>query len=300
MLLNLDLRTIPPQTNLEPVPESWYKVVIRKSNFKPTKDGANGMLEFQMEIIEGQYTGRFLFWNLNLFHQSSQQAVEIAHKQLSAIGHVIGQYTVQDQAVADNVLPNFHNVPFFVHVVISQGNNGPINNIRGVKDINGNEPGKQGQGPQPPQGPAPGVAPAWGGQTMIAAPGGYQAPPPAAQPPGQPFAQPGMAPPPAQGPGVAPGPAPAPAWGGQPQGQPQPGPAPAAQPGQPQWGAPAMPPQGQPQQPQPPAAGGWSTGAPAQPPAQPGPAPGQQWQPQAPGGPQGPGVAPGSGAPWQR
>jgi hypothetical protein len=246
-----DARTVTPQVSIEPVPEGWYKVVVTKSNIKPTRDAANNMLELQCTVIEGQYQGRILFWNFNLFHTTSQQAVEIAYKQLSAVSHVTGVFQLAAQPHADMVLPMLHNIPFFAFVVIARGEQGPLNNIKGVKDINGNEPGKQGAGPAP-QGPAPGAwqpggAPA-GQPSTFAQPGGYTPPAPQGPPGGQPQ------------------------WGA-PQGQPQPGPAAAPAPA---W-QPGGQPQGQPQA----APGGWQSG-PA--PAAPGPGPAQQWQP---GGPQG-------------
>lgn len=165
-MFSFDARTVAPQTALEPVPVNWYKVVITKSNVKPTKNDVNqAYLELVMTIIEGQFKDRQLYVNLNIFNQS-QQAVEIAYKQLSAICHVVGQYNVQAQQNApDNTTPMLHNIPFMAYVVVGTGTNGPNNNVKGFKDIAGNDPGKQGQnqgGTQQPQGGQPG--PGFGAQ----------------------------------------------------------------------------------------------------------------------------------------
>jgi hypothetical protein len=284
-LLNVDLRQIPPQTALTPVPEGWYKVRIVKSNIKTTAKGDGGYLELQHEVLEGQYQNRIIYWNLNLFNPSAQ-ASEIAYKQLSSIGHCLGVFSLQDQNMPDQVVPQLHNQPYYIWVVIGQGNQGPLNNVRGCKDINGNDPGK-GAGaaaPAPMQqpgsawspAPAPAAAtyaPAGGGT----APGGWTPPaqpaPMAAPqgPSGQPW-QPGTSTPPQ--PAWQPNPPPA-----QPQGQP---------PAQPTWQPPTS--QQQPPQNQPPANSGWQQGAqPTQPAAQPAP-PNQAWQQ---------GGQP-SNAPWQR
>lgn len=281
-VLNFNARTVTPMVALDPVPENWYKVVIAKSNMKQTRDEKSMMLALECSIIEGQYQGRVVYWNLNLFN-ASQQASEIAAKQLSAISHVTGVYDVADVGGPDNSTPMIHNIPFLAHVVIGAGNSGPMNNIRAVKDVNGNLPGKGAGGPQmqqpgqPPmqqqqpgmqQQPQPGQ---WQqpGSGPVMQPGGYT-PPMQQQPQGQPGGQPSYAPP-----------------QGQPQGQPgqwgQPGGQPQAQPGQ----QPQQQPQGQPGQ-------QWQGG--------------QQTQPSAPvqGQPQGqpqtwqqPGQPPAS-APWQR
>lgn len=297
-MLQFDARTVQPAVALTPVPEAWYKVVILKSNIKSTAKGDGGYLELQCNVIEGQYQGRTIYWNLNLFNPS-QQAVEIAYKTLSAICHCVGQYQVADQNTPDNVVPMLHNVPLYIWVTIQKGEKGEMNNVRGCKDIHGNDPGKTGQGasmpgqgqgappagfgggaPQAPTWGAPAGAPAAGGT----APGNWQGQPAAAAPTGQwstaaptgPGGQPWQA-----GTNTPPNAAPAPGqWGA------QPGPAPGAAP-QGQWGAPQQQPQQQPQgQPQ----------QNAQP--WPGQQPTQQAQ-QAPANPQWQQGAP-SGAPWQR
>lgn len=269
-MLNFDARTVAPQVGLDPVPEGWYKTVVTKSNNKAVSTGNGGMLELILTIIEGPFQGRILYWNLNLYN-TNQQAVEIAYKQLSALCHVIGQFNVQDNGAPDMVVPLLHNSPFMAHAVVSQGTNGPINNIKAVKDINGNDPGKAVA--QTQAGPSNNQQPPNNQQPQNNPPnqGGWQ---PQGQPQPQPQPQPANNPP-NQGPG---------AWqapqGGAPQGnggwqaQPQPQPQPHPQGG---WQGPGG---GQPQ-PQPQPQGGAPQG-------------GAAWQPQP---------GPGGGAqaaPWQR
>jgi hypothetical protein len=270
-MLNVDLRGIPPATVLQPVPENWYKVVIRKSNMKPTSKGDGGYLELICEILEGVMQGRVVYWNLNLFNPS-QQAVEIAYKTLSAIGHCIGVFSILEQNVPDNHTPMLHNIPFYIWVVVVQGNQGPINNIRACKDINGNDPGKATvqQPPQPSQPnfgePAPAApAPAWNTGAPTTGPQGGTSP----------AAWPGAGAPAAP---VAPGGQP---WQPGTNTAPQAAPAPAG----PSWNA--NPATGAPSPF--PAAGPTSFAAP---PAQAAPATWQQQQPQ--------GGAPNPNAPWAR
>lgn len=284
-LINVNLRQIPPALTLTPVPDGWYKVRIVKSNIKTTAKGDGGYLELQHEVLEGAHQGRIIYWNLNLFNPSNT-ASEIAYKQLSAIGHCLGVYDLQDQNTPDAIVPQLHGQPYFIWVVVGQGNQGPINNVRGCKDINGNDPGKGAGGGAAPM---PMQQPQWGGaqpQPSFAPGGGGTAPagwtPQPANP--APTATP-------QGPGGG-------AW--------QPGtntqPQPAWQPNQP-TGQPYQPPAAQPpQQQQPPAQqwtpppaqqqqppGNWGGGQPTQQQPQQQP-PNQGWQQ---------GGAP-SNAPWQR
>lgn len=224
------------------VPEGWYRVIIRKSNFRPTRDTTGAMIALEMEIVEGELRGRPLFWNFNIVN-NSEKAVEIAYKQLGALSQILGQYNLVNQGVQDHCLPMLHNQPFFVHAVVAQGNNGPINNIKNIRDNNGVEPGKAAAGPihqqpaaAPPYvgpSPAPQPGPTFGGTpampSQVSAPGGW------APPAGSPAVPAGT---PAPG-GWQSGPAPAP----------QTNPAPPPQ----GYGAPpqATPPQGQPVPPQP-------------------------------------------------
>lgn len=251
-----------------------YKVMIVGSQPENTTDNfgnvKGGYLAFELASIEGPTQGTKQIDRINL-HHTNPKVVEIANKQLSAYCHVVGKFQFNDTA-------ELHNIPFMVKVGLQKAPN-PNNytEIKAVYDINGNEPGKAGSGPQanqgqppqaPPSGPpAGGVQPQgnWGG----GAPQGQQGQPPAQGQGG--------------GWGGPQGGAPA---GGQPQGQggyqvdnnvaPPQG-------GQQGWGAPQggpAPDQGQ-QQPQGGAPGGWG-GQGGQPPAQGG---GWGQQPQGGGAP---------------
>lgn len=257
-----------------------YKVMIVSSQPENTTDNfgnvKGGYLAFELASIEGPTQGTKQIDRINL-HHTNPKVVEIANKQLSAYCHVLGKFQFNDTA-------ELHNIPFMVKIGLQKAPN-PNNytEVKGVYDMNGNEPGKAGAGPQanqgqPPQAP-PNGPPAGGVQPQGQWGGGA----PQGQPQGQP--QGGQ-----QG------------WGApQGGGQPQPGPqgqggypvdnnvAPPQ--GQPQggqgWGAPQSGPAPDQQQPQ---GGGW--GGQQQPPAQGGGQP-QGWGQQ---GGQGGGAPPGWGA----
>lgn len=231
-----DARTVEPQSFAPPPPLADYHVRITDSEPKPTKDESGGMLVLQLEILDpGPFQGRKIPYFLNLFNKNAQ-TVEIAYRQLSAVCWVTGVFNVQDTR-------QLHNIPF-IATIGPQKENPQYSNVFGVKDINGNQPGKVGANPGA-QAPAPAAvapAPAW---APPAAQPAAVAPPPAWAPPGAqaPAPAPGWAPPPA-----APGP-PAPTW--QPPAAaaappvwtpPGAAPAPAAQPGWQPSGAPAAPP----------------------------------------------------------
>ena len=215
------------------LPIGKHPVIVDSSEVKPNKENNGGYLQLNLKIIDGPQQGTVGAYRLNLYH-SNQQTVEIAHRQLSAVCHVTGQFMLQDSA-------QLHNIPFIVEVG-PQKNDAQYTEVKKVFDINGNEPGKAGQGQapqQPAQQPQTGFAPQ------------QQAP---AQ---QPAATPAWGAP--QGQQQALAQAGAPAWGRAPQQQPAATPQQAQ--GAPAWGNQQQPSQ-QPAQ-APAAAQGWQQGAPA-------------------------------------
>lgn len=243
-----------PTQGVGSLPIGRHPVIIESSEVKANKANDGGYLQLNLRIIDGPQQGTQGAYRLNLYH-SNQQTVEIAHRQLSAICHVINVFQVQDSS-------QLHNIPFVIEVG-PQKNDPQYTEVKKVFDMNGNEPGKAGAGaaaaqPQQPQG-------GFGQQ-----PQGQQG-----------FGQQPQQQQPAQG-GAA--------WGGAPAGgQQQPQGQPAG--GQPAWGG---APQGQQQQPpaqQQPQGGGaaWGGGQPAQQPQQPAQAGG--WQQNGGGAPAG-GAAP--------
>ena len=195
------------------LPVGRHPVIIESSEVKANKANDGGYLQLNVKLIDGPQTGTTGAYRLNLYH-SNPQTAEIAHRQLSAICHVIGVFNVQDSQ-------QLHNIPFIVEVGLQKGEEAAqkgYTEVKKVFDINGNEPGKAGQGApaaKPQQQPAQG---GFGQQQPAQQPqqpqgGGAWGQQPAQQPAAQP-----------QGNG--------PAWGGQPQ-------QPAAQPQQPAGNAPA-------------------------------------------------------------
>lgn len=212
-----------PTQGVGGLPVGKHPVIIESSEVKANSKNDGGYLQLNLKIIDGPSAGSVGAYRLNLYHQN-QQTVEIAHRQLSAVCHVVGVFNVQDTQ-------QLHNIPFIVEVDFQKGDEARqkgYTEVKRVFDINGNEPGKAGQGQQQaqPQG--------FGQQQPAQQPQQPQGGAAWGQQPQQPAAQP-------QQPGNGP------AWGGQPAQQPQQPAAPAGN-GAPAWGQPQQPAQ-QPQQP---------------------------------------------------
>lgn len=228
-----------PSQSAGSLPVGKHPVIIESSEVKANSNNDGGYLQLNLKIIDGPMTGTTGPYRLNLYH-SNAKTVEIAHRQLSAVCHVVGVFQIADTTP-------LHNIPFLVEVGLQKGDEAAAKGyteVRKVFDMQGNEPGKGGaaagqqqqqQQPQAQQGFAP------QGQQQQQQPqgGGFGQQPQGQQPPPQGQQQQA-------------------AWGGQPQGQQQ---APGQQ--QPpangaQWGA-AQQPQGQQQQQQAPVnGGGWA------------------------------------------
>ena len=203
------------------LPVGRHPVIIESSEVKANKANDGGYLQLNLKLIDGPQTGTTGAYRLNLYH-SNPQTAEIAHRQLSAICHCIGVFNVQDSG-------QLHNIPFIIEVGLQKGEEAAqkgYTEVKKVFDINGNEPGKAGQG-----------APAAQPQQQPAAQGGFGQQQPAQQPAAQPQGN-------------------APAWGGGQPAQQQPQGAPAGN--APAWGQqPAQQPAAQQPAQQ---AGGWQQG----------------------------------------
>lgn len=125
---------VAPNTALEAIPSGNYPVLITASGKKPTKDGQGNYLEFEMTVQGGEFNGRKVYDRLNV-ENKSDVAVQIAYATLSAICHVTGklQMTQTEQ---------LHGVPFIAVVLKKPYNDGFSNEVKGYKDMQGNDPGK--------------------------------------------------------------------------------------------------------------------------------------------------------------
>ncbi len=93
-----------PTQGVGSLPIGKHPVIVESSEVKANKANDGGYLQLNLRIIDGPQQGTTGAYRLNLYH-SNQQTVEIAHRQLSAICHVIGVFQVTDSS-------QLHNLPF--------------------------------------------------------------------------------------------------------------------------------------------------------------------------------------------
>lgn len=136
--LNFNAAGVKPNTALEAIPSGVYPVVITATSEKPTRNGQGAYIEVEMQIQGGEFNGRKVYDRLNI-KNNNQQAVDIAYATLSAICHVTGVLQMTDTQ-------QLHGRPF--QAVVSKlersdqpGSGNMTNEVKGYKDMNGNDPG---------------------------------------------------------------------------------------------------------------------------------------------------------------
>lgn len=110
-------------SSFEPIPAGWYEMEITKSAIKASKAGAN-YLALTFTVAEGEYKGRMVFSNLNLWHPNPK-AVEMAQRELASICEACGLENIEDST-------ELHGTPIGVLVEIreAQGNYPPSNGTK--------------------------------------------------------------------------------------------------------------------------------------------------------------------------
>lgn len=121
------------------LPAGKHPVTITASSLKPTQDNTGGYIELTLTAIDGPHKGMAAIDRLNM-HNKNPKAVEIANKQLAAYCAVTG-------TPAFNDTNELHNKPFVVEMR-PQKDNPQYTEVGALFDMNGNEPGKAGAGPQ--------------------------------------------------------------------------------------------------------------------------------------------------------
>lgn len=98
------------QGDYTPVPPGEYRVMVKDSDMKPTRDNRGNYIQLELEILEGEHKGRTLTERLNI-DNPNQQAVDIAQRTLNAICVAVGK-----MSIADTV--ELHNIPMIAVVKV--------------------------------------------------------------------------------------------------------------------------------------------------------------------------------------
>lgn len=162
-----------PDAGQEPVPADTYKVAVDSAETYEMRDDKGWGFKVVFKIVDGPYAGRTFSNQYNIGHQTSPKTVEIAHKQLSALSHVVGVLKFDVKNKGGELIGKQLRAR-----VLSDGR---YNELKEVFDINGNKPSKTGSG----------IASA--APVAAAAPGGWGATPVAVAAPAAPVVAPAPA-----------------------------------------------------------------------------------------------------------
>lgn len=89
-----DVQQYEAQAPMENLPPAWYNVLIVESELEALQSGKGTACKNVYEVYGGAYSGRKIFDNLNIIHES-QEAQDIARRQLRTIADSIGKQQVQ-------------------------------------------------------------------------------------------------------------------------------------------------------------------------------------------------------------
>jgi len=106
-LQGFDANNVEPVPSFDPIPAGQYLAMIVASEEKTSQKGFR-YVSLEFEIVDGQYQGRKLWVNLNLYHPDAE-AVKFARAELAAICKAIGVLKPQDSV-------QLHNLPMLITV----------------------------------------------------------------------------------------------------------------------------------------------------------------------------------------
>ena len=107
-LNGFDANTVEPvQSNFEPIPAGKYLAMIVGSEEKTSQKGFR-YLSLEFEVLEGQYRGRKLWANLNLYHPDPE-VVKFARSELANVCKAVGVLKPADSV-------QLHNLPMQIAV----------------------------------------------------------------------------------------------------------------------------------------------------------------------------------------
>lgn len=97
------------------IPEGLYQGKVIDSEMKPVTNGHQ--LVLKIEVIDGEFKGKWVWHNLNIINTKYPKAEAIANSQLKQLGEALGITLLQESA-------QLHDKPFIMKLGIKEGTNG--------------------------------------------------------------------------------------------------------------------------------------------------------------------------------
>lgn len=137
---SFDANEVEPNTPFVALPPGDYMMQIIAAAMEANSAGTGRFLKLELEITDGEHAGRKTYDRLNL-ENPNPQAVEIAKRTLSAIGHAVGVLQFRDTGPLE-----FKKMLVKVATVPRKDRSGAVvpgefsNEIKGYKSANGAAP----------------------------------------------------------------------------------------------------------------------------------------------------------------
>lgn len=138
-----DSSTVPEGSDYSPLPVGDYRVEIVASELRATKAGDGQYLLLEMQILDGDYSGRRIWDRLNLWNSNST-TVEIAQRTLASICRAVGVPSINDSE-------ELHLRPFIAKARMTKNKQGEMQNswsYRGEGDETSAPPARAAQANQ--------------------------------------------------------------------------------------------------------------------------------------------------------
>lgn len=119
-LLNFDASKVEPSIGYDALPAGKYAAMVINSELKTNSKNTGKYLKLEFQIIEGQFINRKVWHNLNL-ENPSEQAVQIAKGELSALCRAAGVMQIRDSS-------ELHNKPLAITLKVKRNNDGDLQN----------------------------------------------------------------------------------------------------------------------------------------------------------------------------
>ncbi len=134
---------IPEGSDYSPLPVGDYRVEIVASELRATKAGDGQYLLLEMQILDGDYSGRRIWDRLNLWN-NNPTTVEIAQRTLASICRAVGVPSINDSE-------ELHLRPFVAKARMTKNKQGEMQNLwsyRGEGDETSAPPARAAQANQ--------------------------------------------------------------------------------------------------------------------------------------------------------
>lgn len=118
--LDFDATQVEPTKGFVPAPKGDYKAIIVESDITRNRKNTGNVLKLLFEIIEGQYTGRKIYLNINIEHENATTQA-IGQGELSLLTRTLGLGRIQDTM-------ELHGKPLTIAVKVSLDQQGEERN----------------------------------------------------------------------------------------------------------------------------------------------------------------------------